>query len=244
MMRPLRYVLFDIDDTLYSTSDFARQARSNGAAALVQAGVRLSEQELLQELEEVVGEFSSNYEHHFDKLLLRLPGSSWQGLNPAILIAGAVSAYHNTKLTQLKPFADVIPSLVRLKTAGLPLGVITAGLPVKQAEKLIRLGLVDFFETNAIFIADQIGFSKPNKKLYLRACRSVGVTPGEAMYVGDNPVNDIDPANEAGMITVRVRRGGKYDDVQSATPPQYEVNDLTELCGIVKAEFEVQESPR
>jgi len=237
MARCLRYVLFDIDDTLYSTSDFARTARANGAAALVAAGVRLSEEDLLRELDDVVKEFSSNYEHHFDKLLLRLPESSWKGLNPAVLVASAVSAYHNTKLTQLKPFPDVIPGLIKLKNFGLPLGVITAGLPVKQAEKLIRLGLLSFFESNAIFIADQIGFSKPNAKLYLRACRDVGVTPAEAMYVGDNPANDIDPANEAGMITVRIRRGGKYDDVEPVTPPQFEVRKLTELCGIIEAEF-------
>ena len=66
-------VFFDIDDTLFSTSRFAERAREESVDAMLAMGVRCPRETLLRELDEVVAEFSSNYEHHFDKLLSRLP---------------------------------------------------------------------------------------------------------------------------------------------------------------------------
>ena len=74
-MTRLRAVLFDIDDTLFSTTHFARVARRNAIRAMIRAGLDVPEDEALRELEEVISEFSSNYEHHYDQLLKRLrPG--------------------------------------------------------------------------------------------------------------------------------------------------------------------------
>ena len=56
---------------------------------------------------------------------------------------------------------------------------------MKQAEKLVRLGLVPFLDPKAIFISDQVGISKPNPKLYAVALRELGLEPAEVMYVGD-----------------------------------------------------------
>ena len=37
-----------------------------------------------------------------------------------------------------------------------------------------------------------------------------GVTPQEAIFVGDRPDNDVGPAKAAGMKTVRFKRGIQY----------------------------------
>ena len=120
----LKAVFFDIDDTLYSTTPFAGRARRNAVRAMIQAGLRATEEAALAELEEVIAEFSSNYEHHYEKLLLRLPRAC-RGLNPAILVAAAVVAYHQTKSRELAPFPDVAAAFPRLAKAGLALGIIT-----------------------------------------------------------------------------------------------------------------------
>ena len=203
----LRAVLFDIDDTLYSTTAFAALARRRSAEALHRLGVTYPVHLLLRELDEIIAEFSSNDERHYHRLLQRLPRRTFEGLNPAVLIAGAVRAYHETK-SQLAPFPDVLPALLRLARTDLIRGVITAGLDIKQAEKLLRLGVYGLLTPSAIFISDQIGISKPNPKLYRRACDELGVRPEEAVYVGDNARTDIDPANEVGLVTVLCRRGG------------------------------------
>jgi len=236
-MKSLKAIFFDIDDTLYSTSEFARRARANSIDAMIAAGLKMGREELMAELEEVIAEFSSNYSYHFDKLLVRLPPKALEGINPAMLVAAAVVAYHETKFRELKPYEDVPPLLKDLTTAGVVTGVITAGPTVKQAEKLVRLDLARYLDGSAIFISDQIGISKPNPKLYLRACEALGVEAAHAMYVGDNPPNDIDPPKSLGMITVLNRRSGKYSGVPCRSEPDYRIRDFTELRRILRSDF-------
>ena len=236
-MARLRAIFFDVDDTLYSTSDFAHLARQRGIEAMRQAGLKVPREDLVRELNEVIAEFPSNYEHHYDKLLVRLPASTLEGVNPAVVVAAGVVAYHETKVRELKPYDDVLFALRRLSKTGVILGVITGGLAIKQAEKLIRLGVLKFLDPRAIIISDQVGFGKANPKLYLRACQETGVKPQEAMYVGDNPANDIDPPNEIGMITVRIHRDGKYAHLTSKTPPAHEINDLGELIDLLRDRY-------
>ncbi len=231
---PLKAIFFDIDDTLYSTSEFAKSARRNSLEAMIQAGLRMDLDALETELREIIQEFSSNYDQHFDKLLLRIPRKHYRGVNPTILIAAGVVAYHQTKFLELRPYEDVPPVLERFsELPDLLLGVITHGLGVKQSEKLIRLGLYRYFQPNAIFISEQIGISKPNPKLYQRALSDLNLKPAEAMYVGDRPRHDIDPPNRIGMVTVFNRRGGHHHE-KGETTPDFEIDTFEELEAIVK----------
>ncbi len=238
-MAKLKAILFDVDDTLYSTTDFAELARSNSIKEMIRLGLKMEHDALMRELNEVIGEFTSNYEHHFDKLLLRLPAEALEGVNPVILVAGAVVAYHETKARQLSMPDDVKELLGRLSKTDLILGVITSGPQIKQAEKILRLGLMEYIDPSAIFLSDQIGIGKPNVKLYMKACRQLNIWPLEAMYVGDNPPNDIDPPNQLGMSTVLVRREGKYASVQGVTEPDHVIRSFRELGDILREKYEV-----
>lgn len=238
-MTQLKAILFDIDDTLFSTTEFARRARTNAVRAMIQAGLDLPEEVVLKELDEVLTEFSSNYEHHFDKLLYRLRPGALARINPALLVAAGVAAYHDTKFRELAPFDDVFPLLADLKRAGVRLGVITHGWTVKQAEKLVRLGLVPYLDPKAIFISDQIGISKPNPKLYLTALRDLGLLPGEVMYVGDSPEHDIAPPKSIGMITVWARRAAKHTLEGTSILPDHTVSSFEELRRILREQYDV-----
>jgi putative hydrolase of the HAD superfamily len=238
-MGKLRAVFFDVDDTLYSTTEFAELARSNSVKEMIRLGLKMEHDEVVRELREVIAEFSSNFAYHFDKLLLRLPPEAIAGVNPVILIAGAIIAYHETKATQLRLPPEVKEVLAKLSKSDLILGIITSGPQVKQAEKILRLGLMEFMDPSAIFLSDQIGIGKPNVKLYMKACRQVNIWPLEAMYVGDNPPNDIDPPNQLGMSTVLVRRDGKYASVQGVTEPDHTIKSFSELLDILRDKYEV-----
>ncbi len=236
----LRAIFFDVDDTLFSTSDFAAIARRNSIEAMVRYGLKAEPEVILKELQEVVQEFSSNHEHHFEKLLSRIDPRAYAGTNPAILVAAAVVAYHETKFRQLHPYNDVLEVLGLIARADLVRGVITAGVTVKQAEKLVRLNVYPYLTPTAIFISDQIGIGKPNPKLYLRACQSVGVDPREAVYVGDNPAHDIDPANSIGMITILNRRSPKIAIAPGQTSPTHEIYDFWDLLKVLRETYRVQ----
>jgi putative hydrolase of the HAD superfamily len=235
----LQAVLFDIDDTLFSTSDFARHARANAVRAMIAAGLDLPEEVVQRELDEVIAEFSSNYEHHYERLLQRLPPAATRRVNPALIVAAGVAAYHDTKFRELAPYADVVPLLAGLKKAGLRVGVITHGLTVKQAEKLVRLGLLPYLDPQAIFISDQIGISKPNPKLYQAALRELGLKPDEVMYVGDSPEHDIAPPKSVGMKTVWARRGAKRGLEGTGIAPDHVVDDFGQLGRILRERYDV-----
>ncbi|MGA1842240.1 MAG: HAD-IA family hydrolase [bacterium] len=238
-MPELKAIFFDIDDTLFSTSEFAKAARLNSVYAMIRAGLKCNVNECIQELKEVTEEFGSNYEHHYDRLLLRLPKESYKDINPAIIVAAGVVAYHQTKNSSLRPYDDVVETLRILSKTELILGIITAGLKIKQAEKLVRLDLLKYLDPRAIFITDQIGIGKPNIKLYKNACDALKLDPKSCMYVGDNPISDVDPPNKLGMITVLNRRSGKYLTIVGKTQPKYTISDMWELLKIVKEDFSI-----
>lgn len=229
----LRAIFFDIDDTLFSTSTFAERARENSVDAMIAMGVRCGREMLLRELEEVVHEFSSNYEHHYDKLISRLPIECTIGLNVPLIVAAGVVAYHETKFRELSSYDDVTEVLRILAGYPLILGIVSSGLTLKQMEKLIRLKVYPFLNPSAILISDQVGINKPNPKLYHRAVERVGVETGEALYVGDHPVHDIDAANAAGLITVWNRREGKHLDSRGRTKPDHVIFNFWDLLDLV-----------
>ncbi|MFH0910374.1 MAG: HAD family hydrolase [Planctomycetota bacterium] len=239
-MKPLSAVFFDVDDTLYSTTEFAALARRAAVHAMIAAGLQMDEESCLRELEEVVAEFSSNYEHHFDKLLLRLPRKTLGEVSPLVLVAAGMVGYHDTKFHNLTPYEDAVEVLRILRERRLALGIISAGIGIKQAEKVVRLGLHRFIAPQAIFITDTIGISKSNPKLYLRACHAVRSTPEQAMYVGDNPETDVDIPHQIGMITVLHQRSGKHIHKQSIHKPDYVIHNFWDLLDLVDKEFEIQ----
>src|SRR4051812_41792378 len=93
----LEAIFFDVDDTLFSTSDFARRAREASVDAMIAAGLQWPRADLLTELDEVVKEFTSNYSNHYNRLLQRLPRRALKGVNSGLVVAAGVVAYHETK---------------------------------------------------------------------------------------------------------------------------------------------------
>ena len=69
------------------------------------------------------------------------------------------------------------------------LGAITNG----NAD-IYRLGLNDCF--SFAFSAEQVGAPKPAPDLFHAALAHTGCEPAQMVYVGDDPVKDVDAANE------------------------------------------------
>lgn len=236
----LQGIFFDIDDTLYSTTAFAERARRASIEQMIRMGLNIDPEEGYQELMEVIREFSSNYGSHYGKFLSRQSEAATRGKHHGLLIAGAVMAYHETKSHHLKPFPDALDLIRDLSTGtDLMLGIVTSGLRIKQSEKLVRLGLWPFLDQGAIFITDEVGIGKPNPKLYRRACDFVGLDPKNVMLVGDNPVNDVHPANEVGMITVWNRREGRHVDQPLISEADHTIQDFLELRTLLADEYQI-----
>lgn len=238
METSLKVVFFDIDDTLYSTTEFTRLARMNAVRAMIEAGLRVDEFRAFEELNKVTQEFGSNYERHYDELITRLNVQS--EVSKSIIIAAGVVAYHDAKVKELKPFPDVEWALsVLSKNKKLKLGIISDGITLKQIEKIIRLGLLKYFNKSAMFFTEEMGIRKPNPLLFTRACEYLHIAPKEAMYVGDHPKHDIDAANEAGIITVFYQRGGKYAFDEGKSEPSATIRDMMQLVSLLKERYKI-----
>jgi putative hydrolase of the HAD superfamily len=95
-------------------------------------------------------------------------------------------------------FGDVLPCLENL-SASYRLGVITNG-----NSKLDSLGLDHWFDEE--FVAEQVGYAKPDPRIYFCAAEVVGSLPTELIMVGDSFEKDVRAAREAGWRAVWLRR--------------------------------------
>ena len=236
-MKSPRVILFDIDDTLCATTEFARKARLAAVRAMIEAGLDVPEEVVLGELDEILTEFTSNYDHHFDRLLQRLRPKGVPEGNPGLIVAAGVTAYHDTKFHELRPFPDVVPLLRDLRTADVGTGIVTHGWTLKQAEKLVRLGLVPYLDRRKIFISDQVGFSKPNPKLYRAALQAMELPAAEVMYVGDSLLHDVAPPKEIGMIAVWAKRAARKGYESCDVRPDHEIDSFDDLRTLLREHY-------
>lgn len=239
--RVLRALFFDIDDTLYSSSEFAAMARLNGIKAMIKNGLRMEIKECLAIVNRIVKAKHSNYNALFNDLLTEAGEGKYPFANPHILIASAVAAYHQTKNTALKPYPDVVEVLKILsQTTPVNIGIISSGKAVKQAEKIYRCGLAKYFHPRLIFFSESLGFDKPSRNFFTLPCKLAQVDPEEAMYVGDRPIIDVAPVRALGMVSVLNRRSGKYIDDESPVAPDFIVHDFWELLDFVTSDFDLR----
>ncbi|MHA1793446.1 MAG: TIGR02253 family HAD-type hydrolase [Promethearchaeota archaeon] len=203
-LEKLNSIFFDLDDTLFDATGLAKKARIAAIESMIEKGLDIDADQGYIILKEVVSEFGSNYSKHFDMFLKRLNAHSIK------LISTAVITYHRIKVQEIRLFPDVFKILQNLKEmTSCKLGIVTDGIPIKQYEKIIRLGLDSFFKI--VIISDEIGIRKPNPKLFSWALSKSKSRASESMYIGDNYYNDIIPAKKIGMKTCFVHRKGKYD---------------------------------
>ncbi|MEM3075672.1 MAG: TIGR02253 family HAD-type hydrolase [Candidatus Bilamarchaeaceae archaeon] len=217
-------VFFDIDDTLFPSTEFSEFARRNAIRALIAMGLPYSESKITRILNDIVAKKGSNYPRHFDEVLKRLGVK-----NRNRYVAAAVAAYHDTKAS-ISPYPEVPRILVALKSAGKRIYVASDGIEVKQWDKLIRMKIALFFDD--VFVSENLKIKK-GENFYKEILRKLRAKPNECLMVGDREDKDIVPAKKAGMLTFRVFRG-KYSTKHKSTVADYYGDDLTRLVDIVK----------
>jgi putative hydrolase of the HAD superfamily len=102
-------------------------------------------------------------------------------------------------------FSDVAECLDSLKEY--KLGIISNGDSVQQRMKLERTGIVNHFSMT--LISGDIGIPKPKKEIFEEALKRLDVNASEAIYVGDDPIKDVEGALSAGIFPVLIDRYNK-----------------------------------
>lgn len=222
----VKFVIFDIDDTLFPSTEFASLARKNAINAMISMGLEEDSDSLYQMLMQIIEQKGSNYQNHFDELCKRLKVK-----DRSRFVAAAVAAYHDTK-TSIAPYPKVPLTLMRLRQMGFKLAVATSGSSLKQWDKLIRLKLALYFDH--VFISEDLGVEK-GTSFYKKVIQSIGAIPEECIMVGDRVEKDILPARSAGMHTAYVVSGGKYSKSSSNSKCDFTISDISELLVLLKS---------
>jgi HAD superfamily hydrolase (TIGR01549 family) len=109
-------------------------------------------------------------------------------------------------------FPDTLPALQRLHLQGVPMGIIS-NYSKTLLDLLIQFELYRYFDF-AIVSANE-GVAKPDPQIFKLGLAAARVSATEALYVGDNVIDDIEGANNVGMDAVLINRPGR----QPSTAP-------------------------
>jgi putative hydrolase of the HAD superfamily len=195
----VRAVLLDLDDTLYDRSvAFAAWANER-------AGRTLTEDELatLRALD-----------RRGHRPRAELAADVWFAIDPA--------RFPYEIAEHIVPEPDVVPTLVELARTR-RVAIVTNGGPAQRI-KLAKLGLSDI--PHAVFVSGELGFAKPDPRVFELAQRWTEVAPAETLFVGDHPEIDLAPAAAAGMATAwRVR--GEWP--AELAPPTHAITRISQL---------------
>lgn len=93
-------------------------------------------------------------------------------------------------------------AVTTLRSNGLKTGIVSNGKSPFQENKLTDLGMADDFDT--VVVSESAGVRKPDPAIFALACDNLGVSAADCVFVGDNPVADIEGANKVGMFSVFV----------------------------------------
>jgi len=107
-------------------------------------------------------------------------------------------------------YADTRPLLDNLQARDFKLGLISNATDLAR-KVLNHLGLSKYFET--VIISDEVGFRKPDKRIFRLAASKANVAPNRTLYVGDKFEVDVVGARKAGMNSILIDRTGIYSDV-------------------------------
>ena len=103
-------------------------------------------------------------------------------------IEGLADALYDRLLTPAGwlPYADTEPTLRRLHSAGIKVGVVSnVGFDIRPHFAAWRLdSMIDAF-----VLSYEIGRTKPDPAIFLRACGLLGVDPERTLMVGDTPAD-------------------------------------------------------
>ena len=122
-------------------------------------------------------------------------------------------------------FDGAYDAVKRLKNAGIKTALITNGSSEGQREKLDRFALAPLFDE--ILIDTEVGFSKPDERIFRLALDRLSVSPEEAVMVGDNPVWDTEIPQKMGIFAVLNNFRGS--DISEDIPADMVVESIAEL---------------
>ena len=199
----LRAVAFDLDNTLWDVEPVIARAEERWLQWLRQNGPRIPERLSLEDMRiarQKLAAREPDRAHDFTYLRIATLAAHAREFGYDEEIAHQAFEIFFRARNQLDLFADVRPGLTRLRTryalATLSNGNADLGL----------IGLSDYFAVS--LSAREVGAAKPDRRGFEQLVQALNLTAGEVLYVGDDPLLDVEAARAAGLQTAWMNRSG------------------------------------
>jgi len=243
-MQRFKLITFDLDDTLWHAAPAIERAVHAWLEFLTQqfprVGDRFDQPSLLQLRKQLADH--DDYRHRVSALRVALARNALQlsGYSQAEAEQGAQQAFevfHEAR-HQVALFDDVEATLTAL-ARHYRLGVITNG-----NAQIERLGLAHHFAF--ALSAEAINISKPDRRVFEHALQLGQATAAETVHIGDQPVDDVEGAQQAGIRTIWINRAqlpwpGSPSLPLSQVRPDAEVHDINSvIAAIMRLEQSLQ----
>jgi putative hydrolase of the HAD superfamily len=218
----VKAILFDLDDTLYNEKTYVVSG--------FRAVARDLESEIGMPCDRLVEEMMSILEADgrgrvFDLVLQR------HGTHRKERIMELVELYRYHQ-PDIQPYPDVLPVLEELQRSGYLLGLITNGFHVMQKKKVSALGVAQHMDT--LVYPDELGSDrwKPHPAGFLQGIDEIDVSPENTIYIGNDPVKDVEASREVGMTPVQICRPKL--NVKKCQKAKYHIKSTIEVKKVLK----------
>ncbi|MBN2353619.1 MAG: HAD family hydrolase [Spirochaetales bacterium] len=200
-------LLFDLDDTLVLFDGTTKEAWTK-TCALFAPEIGRDPQELYDAIRAHARHYWSDPDRHREGRLMleearrRLVIETLRKIGaPDDTFAARLADHYSALQESLIDFLPgVEETLAFFKGKGTRLALLTNGNAVLQRRKIERFGLDRFF--SHFFVEGELGFGKPDPRVYERALAALNARPEEAWCVGDNLEWDVAGAQACGIFGV------------------------------------------
>ncbi|MGH8294711.1 MAG: HAD family hydrolase [Steroidobacteraceae bacterium] len=227
LLRDIRAVAFDLDDTLWDVDPVIRRAEECLQAWLREFCPRISERVSAEEMRaarERLARSEPHNAHDFTYLRLTALAAHARECGYAQELAERAFQVFYAARNELQPYADVQPALERLRGR-----YALASLSNGNAN-LELIGLAPLFSVS--LNAHQIGAAKPHPRCFQQLARELRLQPRSILYVGDDPLLDIEAARAAGLRTAWMNRS-LAPWPESLQPADLHVRDCLHLAELL-----------
>lgn len=242
----IRVVLFDLGSTLIyfdaSWLEVIPRATLVLSDTLRQHGLNLPREEFANRFQQRMFEYYRQRETEFieytTQRILRdlLAESGLNSISPNLL-RRALDDFYATTQAHWQVEEDTHPTLTRLVEQGYRLGLISNASDALDVHTLIdKAGLRNYFEQ--ILISAEVGIRKPHPRIFRLALDFFGVSPPQAVMVGDTLGADILGAHQIGMRSIWITRRADTPDNRDhldTIQPSAVVSSLGEIPPLLAA---------
>lgn len=231
----IKAVIFDLDDTLYNTTEVVEDAlRSTFVKYLLHFPGKSADDLVLINVK-IFEKLMADPNVPLSSAIIRVWFEVFEHLQikPPLKIILRLTGYIRQEVRKRIQLIDGVLEVMKyLKSKDVKIGVLTNGIFIDQASKLIKLkvdNFVDYLVTSDMCAAD-----KPDSKMFKYLLYKMNVLPNQTLMIGNDLVADINGAYNIGMKTLYFKNGKLRDAGNIPVKQDYTKTNYKDILRLIK----------